>query len=54
MGFGFGVLRLAPAQFWALTPRELAAAYRALVGERRVAPGRPELEQMMERYPDGR
>ena len=54
MGFGFGVLRLAPQQFWALTPRELAAAYRTIAGEGRVAPGRSELDQLMERYPDGR
>lgn len=26
MAFGFGVLRLSPAAFWSMTPRELAAA----------------------------
>ena len=29
MRFGLGVLRLAPAEFWATTPREIAAAMRA-------------------------
>jgi uncharacterized phage protein (TIGR02216 family) len=32
MGFGFGVLRLSPQQFWAMTPRELAAAYQGMTG----------------------
>ncbi|KKB82735.1 hypothetical protein VW29_15675 [Devosia limi DSM 17137] len=53
MRFGFGVLRLAPAAFWALTPRELAAAFRAVAGDRQGAPGRGELAAMMERFPDG-
>ena len=26
IGFGFGVLRLSPEQFWRMTPRELASA----------------------------
>lgn len=26
MGFGLGVLRLSPIEFWKITPRELAAA----------------------------
>ena len=34
MRFGFGVMRLSSAAFWALTPRELAAAFRAVAGER--------------------
>ena len=29
MRVGFGVLRLSPAAFWAMTPRELAAAIEA-------------------------
>ncbi len=32
MGFGFGVLRLSSKDFWAMTPRELAAAYLGLTG----------------------
>jgi uncharacterized phage protein (TIGR02216 family) len=54
MAFGLGVLRLPPQHFWALTPRELAAAYEAHGGSARcVAPGRARLEEMMETYPDG-
>lgn len=54
MRFGLGVLRLAPREFWAMTPRELAAAWGALVGDRGGPLGRPELGVMMERFPDGR
>ena len=32
MGFGLGVLRLAPDAFWRMTPRELAAAMEAVFG----------------------
>ncbi|WP_306118129.1 MULTISPECIES: phage tail assembly chaperone [unclassified Roseitalea] len=34
MRFGLGVLGLSPADFWAMTPREIAAAMRA--HERRI------------------
>jgi uncharacterized phage protein (TIGR02216 family) len=51
---GLGLLRLAPAAFWSMTPRELEAALRGLLG-----PAQPEaplprsaLAQMMTRYPD--
>lgn len=56
MGVGFGVLRLAPAQFWAMTPRELSAAMEALSGApgARRAPGRDHLAGLMARYPDTR
>lgn len=54
MQFGFGVLRLSPRAFWGLTPRELAAAWQALAGERPGPLGRDELEGLMERFPDGR
>lgn len=30
MQFGFGILKLDPKTFWAMTPRELAAAHSAL------------------------
>ena len=53
MRFGLGVLKLAPRDFWALTPRELAAAWGAVVGSG-GALERSELSKMMERYPDGR
>lgn len=53
MALGFGVLRLSPASFWAMTPRELAAAARALGGHGgRLAPSRGGLEALMARFPD--
>ncbi len=53
IGFGLGVLRLAPEQFWRMTPRELALAIEAAGG--RGAPlDRAALKQLMARYPDGR
>ncbi|WP_323014411.1 rcc01693 family protein [Devosia sp.] len=53
MRFGLGVLRLPPRDFWAMTPRELASAWSALVGERAGPMGRRELDELMERFPDG-
>jgi uncharacterized phage protein (TIGR02216 family) len=53
MAAGFGLLGLSPAAFWAMTPRELAAALRG-----RLGPGTPtppsahELADLMNRYPD--
>ena len=53
IGFGLGVLRLAPKDFWAMTPRELAHAINAVTGT--TAPlDRGELDALMTRYPDGR
>lgn len=54
MGFGLGVMRLAPRDFWAMTPRELAAAHRGLTG-RGAGPAmdRARLETLMRTYPDG-
>ena len=54
MQLGFGVLRLSSKEFWGLTPRELAAAFEALSGPRRVPPDRERLKTLMERFPDGR
>jgi uncharacterized phage protein (TIGR02216 family) len=53
MAFGLGVLRLAPDAFWAMTPRELAAAMRALLPADAAAPSRAGLSELMRRYPDG-
>jgi uncharacterized phage protein (TIGR02216 family) len=51
MQFGFGVLRLSPAAFWQMTPRELAAAVLALRGG--AAPlDRGAFDQLMQRFPD--
>lgn len=53
IGFGLGVLRLAPDAFWRMTPRELAYAIEAVSG--RGAPlDRDALKDLMERFPDGR
>ena len=35
MGFGLGVLRLSPQQFWSMTPRELACAIDTVTGRAR-------------------
>jgi uncharacterized phage protein (TIGR02216 family) len=53
IGFGLGVLRLSPAAFWAMTPRELAHAIKAVTG---ATPPlcRNDLTDLMARYPDGR
>ena len=51
IGFGLGVLRLSPEQFWRMTPRELSYAIEAVTG--RTAPlDRNALAQLMKRYPD--
>jgi uncharacterized phage protein (TIGR02216 family) len=53
IGFGLGVLRLSPEQFWRMTPRELAYAIEAVRG--RVAPlDRRGLADLMKRFPDER
>lgn len=52
IGFGLGVLKLSPQAFWAMTPRELALAIRALTGA--TAPlVRSDLRDLMKRFPDG-
>jgi uncharacterized phage protein (TIGR02216 family) len=51
IGFGLGVLKLSPQQFWRMTPRELAFAIEAASG--RSAPlTRADLTTLMKRYPD--
>lgn len=54
MAIGLGVLALPPAHFWSMTPREIAAAMRALTGEGAAPPplSRLELDRLMARYPD--
>ena len=51
MRVGLGVLRLAPEAFWAMTPREFAAAADAKGGPAPMA--RADLEALRARYPDG-
>jgi uncharacterized phage protein (TIGR02216 family) len=54
MEIGLGVLGLAPAIFWSLTPRELRAALRGRLGvtDASGAPTRPELDELMRQFPD--
>ena len=54
MRFGLGVLRLPPRDFWALTPRELASAWGAIMGSATGPLSRSDLTDLMERFPDGR
>lgn len=54
MRIGLGVLRVAPAVLWSMTPREFAAALEGALGP---APGqdaidRPSLASLIARYPD--
>jgi uncharacterized phage protein (TIGR02216 family) len=51
MSAGLGHMRLSPRDFWAMSPRELAAALdrSPLVG---AAPSRTEFEALMGNYPD--
>lgn len=53
MRFGLGVLKLPPDAFWKMSPRELAAAWGAVMGDRSGSLDRKSLETLMERFPDG-
>jgi uncharacterized phage protein (TIGR02216 family) len=51
IGFGLGVLRLPPEQFWRMTPRELALAIEAVTGH--GAPlDRMRFNELMKKHPD--
>jgi len=54
MAAGLGLLRLPPAHFWSMTPKELQAALRALLGPTPADPPLPRatLAQLMSRFPD--
>jgi len=54
MNLGLGHLRLAPHAFWAMTPRELNAAARGVMGlPASLSPlARRDLQSLMQRYPD--
>lgn len=54
MAAAFGLLRLSPKDFWSMTPREMERAMSVLEGGRRGAPGRADLAEMMNRFPDAR
>ncbi|PSH60783.1 phage tail assembly chaperone [Phyllobacterium endophyticum] len=50
MAAGLGVLRLSSTEFWAMTPRELNAAFRRSASH--TAPTRNDLAQLMQAFPD--
>jgi uncharacterized phage protein (TIGR02216 family) len=54
MAAGLGLLRLRPADFWSMTPRELEAALRGLLGPSHANDPLPRtmLAHLMQRYPD--
>ena len=52
MAFGFAVLKLSSAEFWAMTPREMAHAMRAFSPDEAMAPSRDSLRKLMSLYPD--
>lgn len=54
MRVGLGVLRVAPAVLWSMTPREFAAALEGALGPSpdQHAIDRPSLASLMARYPD--
>lgn len=54
MAFGFGVLRLSPDDFWAMTLLELSAAARGRHGVSSAAPviERASFEALQRRFPD--
>jgi uncharacterized phage protein (TIGR02216 family) len=51
MAFAFSVLRLSPAEFWALTPRELALSMRPFL-KANAAPDRSEFDRLFNAFPD--
>lgn len=52
MAVGFGLLRLSPDVFWAMTPVEFAHAAGVLAPGRRAPPNRAELASLMSAFPD--
>ena len=55
MAAGFGLLRLSPDAFWAMTPKELNAALGAFAGPAASGPlGRSDLTRLMQSFPDHR
>lgn len=52
MGIAFGLLRLSPRDFWAMSPLELSAALEALGMGVGGNIGRSELQVLMQQFPD--
>lgn len=53
MATGFGLLRLSPQAFWAMTPREMERAMSVLRRGADSAPRKAQLEALMTMFPDG-
>lgn len=53
MAFGLGVLRLAPRDFWSMTPRELFRAAEGAYGRGGGVMSRDALQALMRDFPDG-
>jgi len=52
MTAGLGLLRLSPAAFWAMTPRELNRALASIFPASSGAPDRASFAGLMARFPD--
>lgn len=52
IGFGLGVLKLSPQQFWQMTPRELAYAIKAVRGDAPAPIDRGAFDALLLKYPD--
>ena len=54
MALGFGLLGLAPAVFWSMTPKELEAALRGRLGRAAFEgpPSRGDFAELMRLFPD--
>jgi uncharacterized phage protein (TIGR02216 family) len=52
MEMGLGRLARSPNEFWAMTPKELAAAITGAVGLAPASLSRAALDELMSRFPD--
>jgi len=53
MKAGLGILALSPADFWAMTPKELATALTAITGENTSQTlNRTDFDNLLQRFPD--
>jgi len=52
MAMGFGLLRLSPDTFWAMTPREFERAMSIYMPGAGEAPQRADLAALMRAFPD--
>jgi uncharacterized phage protein (TIGR02216 family) len=52
MAIGFGLLRLSPHAFWAMTPREFERAASPYMSGPRSRPDRHGLAALMQQFPD--